>query len=164
MRRKDFCTQGYGTRAQGICPFDIPGAPCRECQESITAFGVVQQVSGTNCIEGDRTHHRKKDITKNRTAERGCRMRRKDFTSFLRELYIAREKLNMQKGQRKDPDAADYTRYTWNDLCKEIGITRQTANDWLRNFIPAELSEDGKDHLIGAVPKEWKNPKTRRAG
>jgi len=39
MNRQAFCPQGYGTRAQGICPFDIPGAPCRECEESIATFG-----------------------------------------------------------------------------------------------------------------------------
>lgn len=65
----------------------------------------------------------------------------------FRTLYIAREFLNNQKGQRKDRTAEDYIAYTWNDYCQEIGASRQTVNNWLKNFTPAELSEDGKDHI-----------------
>lgn len=65
----------------------------------------------------------------------------------FRALYIAREFLNNQKGQRKDRTAEDYIAYTWNDYCQEIGASRHTVNNWLKNFTPAELSEDGKEHI-----------------
>ncbi|MCL2808655.1 MAG: hypothetical protein FWD24_01175 [Treponema sp.] len=29
----------YGTKSQGICPFDFEGGICRGCPESIAAFG-----------------------------------------------------------------------------------------------------------------------------
>ncbi|MCL1812254.1 MAG: hypothetical protein FWG29_01890 [Treponema sp.] len=73
---------------------------------------------------------------------------------LVRELYIARKHLNGQKGQRTDPDAEDYIRYTWNDFCEAIGISRQTANGFIRRFIPAELSENGEDKLYSQ--EEWK--------
>jgi len=66
---------------------------------------------------------------------------------LLRELYIAREHLNGQKGQRKDHDAPDYIWHTWDEFCAEVGITRQTANGFLRRFVPAEKSADGRDRL-----------------
>ena len=65
----------------------------------------------------------------------------------LRTLYITREFLNNQKGQRKDPTADDYIAVTWNWYCQSLGLCRRTANNWLKNFTPAELSEDGKDHI-----------------
>ncbi|MDR2144607.1 MAG: hypothetical protein LBP29_09585 [Treponema sp.] len=73
---------------------------------------------------------------------------------LTRELYIAREYLNGQKGQRKDPEAADYIRYTWSDFCEAIGMSRQTANKYLNRFLPAELSENGEDRLLS--PEEAK--------
>jgi len=39
-----FC-QGYGTRAQGICPFDFAGGICRGCPESVAAFGGEKNIS-----------------------------------------------------------------------------------------------------------------------
>lgn len=78
---------------------------------------------------------------------------------LARELYIAREALNGRQGQRKDPDAADYINYTWNDFCEEIGISRRTANNWLSLFVPAEHSETGTDLLLDKRPStrdaEW---------
>lgn len=68
-------------------------------------------------------------------------------TEICRELYFARKMLNGQKGQRKDPAADDYIRFTWADFCEYIGISRSVANNRLKNFIPAELSESGKDIL-----------------
>jgi hypothetical protein len=44
---------GYGTQAQGICPFLIPGAPCRGCRGSRKAFDSSQKIPGTNGIEGN---------------------------------------------------------------------------------------------------------------
>ena len=73
---------------------------------------------------------------------------------LVRELWIARKYLNGQQGQRKDPDADDYIMYNWNDFCEAVGISRQTANGFLRRFIPAELSESGEDKLYS--PEEWK--------
>jgi hypothetical protein len=29
----------YGSKAQGICPFDAPGGTCRDCAESLVSFG-----------------------------------------------------------------------------------------------------------------------------
>jgi hypothetical protein len=79
-----------------------------------------------------------------------------EFILLLRELYKARRYLNNQQGQRKDPDAPDYIRFTWNDFCEEKGITRQTANSWLRKFIPAEESASGQDEYTGNIPFYWK--------
>ena len=69
---------------------------------------------------------------------------------IARELYLAREYLNNQTGQRKDPSAPDYIRFTWNDYCEHIGVPRSTANNWLRAFVPAELSDDGENKLYSA--------------
>jgi hypothetical protein len=44
---------GYGTQAQGICPFLIPGAPCRGCRKSRKAFDSSQKIPSTNGIEGN---------------------------------------------------------------------------------------------------------------
>lgn len=65
----------------------------------------------------------------------------------LRTLYIARGFLNNQKEQRKDPTADDYIAVTWNWYCQSLGLCRKTANNWLKNFTPAEFSEDDKDHI-----------------
>jgi hypothetical protein len=73
---------------------------------------------------------------------------------LARELYIAQKYLNGQKGQRKDPDAADYIRYTWSDFCDAIGMSRQTANSYIRRFLPSELSDSGEDQLLS--PEEFK--------
>jgi hypothetical protein len=73
---------------------------------------------------------------------------------IVKELYIAREVLKKQTGQRKDPDADDYISYTWAGYCDDIGVSRQTANGWLRRFIPAELSDKGEDTLLS--PEEMK--------
>ena len=71
---------------------------------------------------------------------------------IVRELYLVREYLNGQKGQHQDPDADNYIAYTWSDYCTDIGLSRQTANGWLRRFTPAELSENGADKLL--TPEE----------
>jgi hypothetical protein len=73
---------------------------------------------------------------------------------IVRELYLAREHLNGQQGQRKDPDAPDYIWHTWDEFCAAVGISRQTANGFLRRFVPAEISESGEDKLFS--PEEWK--------
>ena len=75
-------------------------------------------------------------------------------TELIRKLYIARDYLNNQKGQRKDPNAPDYIWYTWDGFCNDIGLPRQTANGFLRRFIPAELSRNGEDKLY--TTEEWK--------
>ncbi len=67
---------------------------------------------------------------------------------LARELWFAREALNGQKGQRKDPDAEDYIPYNWSDYCEDVGLSRRTANNWLSMFIPAEHSETGEDMLL----------------
>ena len=58
----------------------------------------------------------------------------KIFREFLRELYEAKEYLTSQKGQRRDPSAPDFIQYTWGTYCEAIGISRQTADRWLRVF------------------------------
>lgn len=83
---------------------------------------------------------------------------------IARELYLAREFLNNQQGQRKDPNAPDYIQYTWNQYCEDIGMNRNTANGWLRLFVPRELSEDGQDRLLDKTeikPLELPAPTTR---
>jgi hypothetical protein len=73
---------------------------------------------------------------------------------LARELYIAQKYLTGQKGQHKDPDADDYIRYTWTDFCDAIGMSRQTANGYIRRFLPSELSDSGEDRLLS--PEEAK--------
>jgi hypothetical protein len=79
---------------------------------------------------------------------------------IARELYLAREALNGQRGQRKDPDADDYISYTWADYCEAVGISKRTANGWLACFVPAELSHTGNDLLLESKPAK---PDTERA-
>jgi len=73
----------------------------------------------------------------------------KTFEEFLRTLYLAREFLTSQKGQHRDPEAADYIIHTWTGYCEEIGIPYQTANNWL-NIIDAALR--GKPHRSLTMP------------
>lgn len=61
---------------------------------------------------------------------------------LFRELYIAREALSRRGGSR-DPNAP-----TWTDFCADIGYTRQSINAKLKYFVPAELSQDGKDGFL----------------
>ena len=72
-----------------------------------------------------------------------------------RELYLAKEYLARQKGQRRDPDAPNYVPYTFNDYCDEIGISREVAGYWIKKFTPREVSGTGRDVLqIKAPTKE----------
>jgi hypothetical protein len=71
---------------------------------------------------------------------------------MARELYLAKEFLTGQKGQYKDPEADDYLLYSWSSYCEEIGLTYQTANNWIKSFIPKELSGTGKDVLLIDAP------------
>ena len=61
---------------------------------------------------------------------------------LFRELYLAREALTRNGGDRKRE--GQYQK-TWSDFCNDIGYTRQTVNAKLKNFVPAELSDSGKD-------------------
>jgi hypothetical protein len=77
---------------------------------------------------------------------------------MLRELYLAREHLAAQKGQRRDPEAPNYLALSWSGYCGEIGLRYQAVNNWLKSFqfVPKELSPTGKDALLllDAPPKE----------
>ncbi|WP_147623498.1 hypothetical protein [Treponema denticola] len=73
---------------------------------------------------------------------------------IAQELYLARENLNGQIGQRKDPLADNYLEFTWADYCEAIGISKRIANDWLKVFIPSERSETGVAYLM--TPEEMK--------
>jgi hypothetical protein len=73
---------------------------------------------------------------------------------LARELYIAQKYLTGQKGQHKDTEADDYIRYTWSDFCDAIGMSRQTANGYIRRFLPRELSDSEEDRLLS--PEEVK--------
>jgi hypothetical protein len=46
----------YGSKAQGACPFEAPGGTCRDCAESLVAFGNPQDVTGTNGVESNRAN------------------------------------------------------------------------------------------------------------
>lgn len=72
---------------------------------------------------------------------------------LYRELYLAREALSRKGGDRMRE--GQYQR-TWSDYCNAIGYTRQTVNAKLKNFVPAELSETGKDcfKIEAALSKE----------
>lgn len=77
---------------------------------------------------------------------------KKASLEMLRELYLAKEFLTSQKGQYKDPSADNYLLNSWSSYCEELGMTYQTANNWLRSFTPKELSDTGKDMLMLAPP------------
>jgi hypothetical protein len=79
-----------------------------------------------------------------------------------RELYLARKFLTSQRGQRRDPRADDYLAYSWSGYCEAINLPRQTANGWLRDFIPAELSETGEDVLLSKEELKALAPRPRR--
>lgn len=72
---------------------------------------------------------------------------------LYRELYLAREALSRKGGDRIRE--GQYQR-TWTDFCNDIGYTRRTVNAKLKNFVPAELSETGKDcfKIEAALSKE----------
>jgi hypothetical protein len=73
-------------------------------------------------------------------------------TEVARELYLAKEHLARQEGQRRNPDAPDYIPYTWDGYCGEIGLSRQVADYWIKKFIPREISDTGKDVLLIKAP------------
>jgi len=77
---------------------------------------------------------------------------KKATIEMARELYLAKEFLTNQKGQYKDPEADDYLLYSWSSYCEEIGLSYQTANNWLKPFMPKELSETGKDDYLLEPP------------
>ncbi|MEL3903746.1 MAG: hypothetical protein P1P63_01315 [Treponemataceae bacterium] len=77
------------------------------------------------------------------------------------ELYLAREYLNGQIGQRKDPLADNYIEFTWADYCEAVGISKRIANDWLKAYIPAERSETGEAYLMS--PEEMKAVNAEKA-
>jgi len=80
-------------------------------------------------------------IEKGRALLKDCSvsvMKTNPSEKLLKELYLVREYLTSQKGQYKDPDADDYIYLSWTSYCKEIGITYQMANYWLRNVVPNE--------------------------
>ncbi len=59
----------------------------------------------------------------------------KNLTAELaEELYIAREALSTGGRSRNGE-------HTWNEYCVAVGVTRQTANGWLRRWFP----ESGKN-------------------
>jgi hypothetical protein len=73
---------------------------------------------------------------------------------LFRELYLAKEFLTGQKGQRKDPAKENYIRYSWEGYCKDIGIPKWTANNFLKRFTPREISATGKDILLLDAPEK----------
>jgi len=88
---------------------------------------------------------------------------KKATIEMLRELYLARKFLTEQKGQYKDPDADNYLLYSWSSYCKEIGISYQSANNWLKPFTPKELSDTGKDVLLLEAPMKTETTPTEIA-
>jgi len=78
-----------------------------------------------------------------------------------RELYLAKEFLTSQKGQRRDPSASDYIQYTWGDYCGAIGLDRQVADYWVKKYTPHELSETGRDILLIKAPVKSESPASR---
>lgn len=66
--------------------------------------------------------------------------------ALFRELYLAREALSRAGGKWQRVEGEDVK--TWSDFCAEIGYTRQAVNARLKNFVPAELSETGKDTFL----------------
>jgi len=64
----------------------------------------------------------------------------KIFAEFLRAFFLAKEYYAHPKGTREKSRyliqslKKKYPANTWDDYCKEIGISRQTANKWLRIY------------------------------
>ena len=70
----------------------------------------------------------------------------------VRELYLAKEYLTNQKGQRHNPNAPDFILYTWESYCKTIEFSRQQADYYIKKFIPKELSDNGRNVLLLEPP------------
>ena len=51
--RKPESCQAYGTKSQGICPFDVVGGTCRGCPESVAAFDNPENIARKNSSRGD---------------------------------------------------------------------------------------------------------------
>lgn len=87
---------------------------------------------------------------------RGIKNQWKKLTlEVVRELYLAKQFLTKQKGQRSNPDAPDYIMYTWKDYCDEINISRQYADYHVNKlFVPKEYSDSGTDMLMLTAPEK----------
>ena len=86
---------------------------------------------------------------------------KKATVEILCELYLAREFLTNQKGQYKDPSADNYLLNSWSSYCEELGMSYQTANNWLRLFTPKELSDTGKAVLALSPPMKIETTASR---
>ncbi len=73
---------------------------------------------------------------------------------IARELFLAHQNLTGQQGQHTNPDADNFIAYTWGNYCEDIGIQPRTAHNWLKRFIPAELSQTGENTLLS--PEEFR--------
>jgi len=97
----------------------------------------------------------------------------KEFAQLIKELYLAREFLVHQKGQRKDPEAPNYLEFSWSGFCAEIGIPYQAANNWLKKttYLSEKESPNGRATLLfmGSVPPGfaaavwWPNKQRKKA-
>lgn len=70
---------------------------------------------------------------------------------LYRELYIAREALSRRGGDRK---REGQSLRTWTEFCEDIGYSRQSVNNHLKFFVPAELSPDGTDGFVQPEKKQ----------
>ena len=101
-----------------------------------------------------------KSILKMRPLLKGWRSATEEV---FRELYLAREFLTGQKGQYKDPLGKNFLLHSWKSYCEELGLSCQTINNWLRSFVPKEISETEKDTLMLAPPVKVETTAAERA-
>jgi len=70
------------------------------------------------------------------------------------ELWIARVNLKAQ-GQRIDLTSAKNCR-SWSGYCEEIGISHQSANNWLNKWFPEQLNlGENKPIIVKANANDW---------
>jgi len=66
-------------------------------------------------------------------------------TELAREFWFAKEHIKLINSTPELREGS--TCLSWGDYCLAIGLNRRTVDAWLNCFTPAELSDDGQDHL-----------------
>lgn len=87
----------------------------------------------------------------------------KNFTTEMaREFWFAKEHIKLVNSTPQLREGSNCR--SWGDYCTEIGLNRRSVDAWLSCFIPAELSEDGKDHLNFFSPESSEDRKLKQVG
>ena len=70
------------------------------------------------------------------------------------ELWIARENL-LKPGARTDLAEKSAGSHTWTEYCSEIGISRDSATNWLKRWFPESLTLERKPLVKFSDYKDW---------